>query len=269
MHDCMGVVYQNKKPEEAFVPPELAVTDDKDAVPGAFHSQQQLAERPSRFRQYGAIIISSILPWRRDGTISLSRLASNTTGPTFAKITCFIQSPTCSCILKTKFVESKCDQCYLYFCTEVPKLPLKGNINEFQSRVINDMCSNVWKCVGVGIINNDSVLGFWLWDLICKFQSTFVVITDFLSWEIYISIFIYQFSSSELVITFFIKSSQDSRVQQISGCCFWFTLHWLSLQKGHLFNKTVVDLFTTVCFISLCRMWLHVGSDAARSGCAV
>ena len=60
MHDCMGVVYQNKKPEEASALLELAATYNKDAVSGAFHSQQQLAERPSCFRQYGAIVTSSL-----------------------------------------------------------------------------------------------------------------------------------------------------------------------------------------------------------------
>ena len=40
MHDCMGVVYQNKKPEEVSAPLELVATYNKDAVPGAFHSQQ-------------------------------------------------------------------------------------------------------------------------------------------------------------------------------------------------------------------------------------
>ena len=55
------------------------------------------------------------------------------------------------------------------------------------------MCLNVWKCVGVGIIEDGSVLWFSLWDLISTFESTVVVITDFLYWEIYISIFIYQF----------------------------------------------------------------------------
>ena len=60
MHDCMGVVYHNKKTEEASAPLELAATYNKDAVPGAFHSQQQLAERPSCFRQYGVIVSSSL-----------------------------------------------------------------------------------------------------------------------------------------------------------------------------------------------------------------
>ena len=82
---------------------------------------------------------------------------------------------------------------YIIVCAGVPKLPLKRNNNGFRLRFINVMCLNVWKCVGVGIIKNGSVLGFWLWELICKFQLTFVVITDFLCWEIYISIFIYQY----------------------------------------------------------------------------
>ena len=58
MHDCMGVVY--KKTNEASAPPELAATRDKDTGNGAFHSQKLLVERPSCFRQYGAIIISRI-----------------------------------------------------------------------------------------------------------------------------------------------------------------------------------------------------------------
>ena len=82
---------------------------------------------------------------------------------------------------------------YISVCAEVPQLPLKGNDNGFWLRFINDMCFNVWKCVGVGIIETGSVLGFWLWDLMCKFQLTFVAITDFLCWEICISIFIYIF----------------------------------------------------------------------------
>ena len=60
MHDCMGVVYQNKKPNEASAPPELAATHDRYTGPGAFHSQQLLPERPSCFPQYGAIISSRI-----------------------------------------------------------------------------------------------------------------------------------------------------------------------------------------------------------------
>ena len=60
MHVCMGVVYQNTKPGEASAPLELAAIDNKDAFPGAFHSQQQLAERPSCFWQYRAIISSSL-----------------------------------------------------------------------------------------------------------------------------------------------------------------------------------------------------------------
>ena len=60
VHDYMGVVHQKKKPDEASAPPELAATQDRDTGPGAFRSQQQLAERSSCFWQYGAIIISSL-----------------------------------------------------------------------------------------------------------------------------------------------------------------------------------------------------------------
>ena len=60
MHDCMGVVYRDKNPEEASAPLEHAATDNKVAFPGVFGSQQQLAELPSCFRQYRAIIISSL-----------------------------------------------------------------------------------------------------------------------------------------------------------------------------------------------------------------
>ena len=49
MHDCMGVVYQNKKPDGASAPPELAATHGRDTGPGAFHSQLLLAERPICF----------------------------------------------------------------------------------------------------------------------------------------------------------------------------------------------------------------------------
>ena len=60
MHDCICVVYQNKKLDGASALLELAATHSRDTGPGAFHSQQQLAERPSCFQQYGAIIIISL-----------------------------------------------------------------------------------------------------------------------------------------------------------------------------------------------------------------
>ena len=126
---------------------------------------------------------------------------------------------------------------YIFVCAEVLKLLMMAN-NWFWQGSINDMCLNVWKCVAVGIIKNGSVLGFWLWDLICKFQSTFVVITDFLCGK---SIFLYSYTnfwSSEFVTLLFVKSSQDPRAQEISSCCFLFTFHWLSLQKGHFLSKT-------------------------------
>ena len=56
----MGVVYQNKKPDGASAPPELAATHNKNTGSGTFHSQQQLAERPNCFWQYGVIIIISL-----------------------------------------------------------------------------------------------------------------------------------------------------------------------------------------------------------------
>ena len=40
------------------------------------------------------------------------------------------------------------------------------------------------------------------------------------------------FWSSEFVIIFFMKSLQDSRVQEIDGCCFLFTFLWLSFAEG-------------------------------------
>ena len=60
MHDCMGVVYQNKKLDGASAPPELAATRDRDTGPGAFLSLQLLAERPICFWQYGAISSSTL-----------------------------------------------------------------------------------------------------------------------------------------------------------------------------------------------------------------
>ena len=107
----------------------------------------------------------SRLPWRIDGTIYLSRLASNIRAPIFPIITCFY-SITKSVLVfwKIKFIESKYHQCYLYPCEEVLKLPLK--------EMIMDMCLNIWKCVDVGIIENGSVLGFlfWTWYVNCKPQ---------------------------------------------------------------------------------------------------
>ena len=136
----------------------------------------------------------SRLRWRRDGTISLSRLASNITVYTFCYNNMFLFShQSCLAFWKIKFVELKCHQCYLYLCLCISSETFHEGKWWFRLRFINDMCLSAWKCVGVGIIVNGSVLGFWLWDLICKFQSTCVLITDLLSWVIYISIFIYQF----------------------------------------------------------------------------
>ena len=99
----------------------------------------------------------------------------------------FIGSPKGSCILeKNRLFSKNVNVKYIFVCAEVLKLLMKANNGFWQGF----MCLNVWKCVGVGIIKNGFVLGFWLWDLICKFQTTFVAIADFL-WEIYISIFIY------------------------------------------------------------------------------
>ena len=69
---------------------------------------------------------------------------------------------------------------------------LEGNNNGFRLRhqwhVLKYMemcwCRHHWEWQHPGIL---------IWDLICKFQSTVVVITDFLCREIYISIFMYQF----------------------------------------------------------------------------
>ena len=112
--------------------------------------------------------------------------------------------------------------------------------------------------------------GILIWDLICKFQSTVVVITDFLCREIYIFNFHIHVSisdqSSEFAIIFFMKSLQDSRVRKDR----WFLfLMALFAERAFLLKKTVVDLFTTVSFLSLCRIWLHFGSYAVGSGCAV
>ena len=89
MHEYMGVVHQ-KKPDGASAPLALAATQDRDTGPGAFHSQQQLRRDLAAFNN---VVLSSAavsrLPWRRDGTVSLSSLASNVTAPIFAIITCF------------------------------------------------------------------------------------------------------------------------------------------------------------------------------------
>ena len=112
---------------------------------------------------FGNMMLSSSsesrLPWRRDGTISLSRLASDITAPIFSYNNMFWFSHK-SVLVFLNFVESKCHQCYLYLCAEVQKLPLKENIKD-SGWVINDMSLNIWKCVDVGVIENGSILGFW------------------------------------------------------------------------------------------------------------
>ena len=93
MHDCMGVVYQNKKTNEASAPPELAATHNRDTGTGAFHSQQLLARDQAAVDSM--VLPSSAvsrLPWRRDGTISLSRLASDITAPIFSDNNMFLFS---------------------------------------------------------------------------------------------------------------------------------------------------------------------------------
>ena len=101
----------------------------------------------------------SRLPRRRDGTISLSRLASDITAHIFSYNNMFLFSHK-SVLVFFKFVESKCHQCYLYLCAEVLKLPLQEIIMD-SDWDINDLCLNIWKCVDVGIIENGSILGFW------------------------------------------------------------------------------------------------------------
>ena len=98
MHYCMSVVYQNKKPEEASAPLELAATYNKDAVPGASNNWQR------NLIAFDNMVLSSAavsrLPSRRGGTIYISRLASNITVPTFCSNN--IITPKCSCILENK-----------------------------------------------------------------------------------------------------------------------------------------------------------------------
>ena len=132
----------------------------------------------------------SRLPWRRGGTISLSRLASDITAPIFPIITCFIQSQKCSCIFKVRWVEMS-SMLPISLCRS-SETSLAGNNNGFLLRqkwhVFKYMemcwCRHHWEWQHPGIL---------IWDLICIFQSTVVVITDFLCREIYISIFLYQF----------------------------------------------------------------------------
>ena len=137
----------------------------------------------------------SRLPWRCDVTISLSRIASNITVPNFCYNNMFYSVTKVLWYFGqySSLSRNVINATYISVYAELPKLPWKGNNHGFQLRFVNDMWLNVLKCVGVGIIENGTVLGLCFWDLVCKFQSTFVTITDFLCWEIYISIFIYQF----------------------------------------------------------------------------
>ena len=201
----------------------------------------------------------------------LSRLASNITVPIyFAVIRRFyLVTKVFLYFGKNSLFSRNVNVTHFFVCSEVLQLLMKV-YNGFWLWFINDMCLNEWKCVGVGIIKNGSVLGFWLWELICKFQSTFVVITDFLCGK---SIFPYSYTnfwSSGIynnIICEIITGSKSTRDKWLL-----FLIHFpLALfAEGALpFKNPVLDLFSTVSFISLCRIWLHFGSDAAGSGCAV
>ena len=193
---------------------------------------------------------ASRLPWR-DGTISLSRLASNITVPTFSYNNVFIQSQKCSCILENKVCWAGISSMLPICLCRSSEASLEGNNNGFQLRFINGMCLNVWKCVGVSIIEDGSVLWISLWDLISKFLSTVVVITDFLYWKICISIFIYQlliiwidYHILHEIFTGF-KSTRDKWL-------LFFSLSFGSLcRRGISHKKTMVDLFTTVSSIHI------------------
>ena len=152
---------------------------------------------------------------------------------------------------------------YIFVGAEVLELLMKVN-NELWLGVINDMCLNVWKCVGVGIIKNGSVPGFWFWDLIYKFQSTFVVITNFLCWEINISIFIYQFLI--ISICYNIPHEIFTGFKNIRYKWLLFFIHFpLALfAEGAFIFKNLSGRFIYYCFLHIFyTIWLHFGSDAA------
>ena len=123
----------------------------------------------------------------------------------------------------------------------------------------------VWYApVRVGIMENGRVLGFHSWCFICKFKSTFVVITGFLCWEIYISVFINQFL---IFLMYYDIYSWNLHRDQIirdkeAAVLLYFPLTFL-------YKNAVVYSFTTVSYISLCRTWKHFGSDATGSDCAM
>ena len=157
----------------------------------------------------------------------------------------------------------------IFLCRSSETL-LEGNDNWFLLRFINGMCLNVWKCVGVGIIEDGSVLGFLIWDLISKFQSTVVVITDFLYWEIHISIFTYQFLI--IWISYNILYEICTGFKSTRDKWLLFLIHFplaFYAEGAFLIKKKNNGRFTTVSSISLCRIWQHFGSDAVGSGCAV
>ena len=173
----------------------------------------------------------SRLSWRRDGTISLSRLASDITAPIFPIITCFIQSQKCSCIFKVLWVEMS-SMLSISLCRS-SETSLEGNNNGLRLRhqwhefkyMEMCWCRHHWEWQHPGIL---------IWDLICKFQSTVVVITDFLCREIYIFNFHMHVSISDHLNLLLYSSWNLYRIQEyekIDGFCFL----WLSLQKGHFF----------------------------------
>ena len=208
----------------------------------------------------------SRLPWRRDSTISLPRLASNITVPTFSYNIMFLLSHK-SVLLFWK-IKSRYHQCYLFLRAEVPKLSLKEIImdsNWDSSMACVQMCENMLVLASL----NMAVSWDFYFDT-CKFQSTVVVTTDFLYWEIYICIFIYQFLIIWIgynILYEIVTGSKRTRNKWLL-----FLIHFplaFFAEGAFLIRKTMVDLFTTVSSISLCRIWQHFGSDAVGSGCAV
>ena len=117
---------------------------------------------------------------------------------------------------------------------------------------------------------NGSVLGFWLWGLLCKYLFTYLVITDLIPREIYISIYIYIF-----LIFWMCYNFLHEIFPGIESTCGKWLLFWLYLplvllaEEALLFQNPVIDVFTAVSFILLRRTWLQFMSDEAGLGCAM
>ena len=118
MHDCMGVYCTRTRSQLEHLHHRNLQQHTTEIqvlvhITASNHWRRDLAAFDNM------VLSSSVsrLPWRRDGTISLPRLASNITVPSFGYNNMFLfRHQSCLVFWKIKFFESKCHQCYLKLC---------------------------------------------------------------------------------------------------------------------------------------------------------